>query len=198
MRSRDSGTRCSSRWRSGIGAARFWVLNPCTRARRVRLDGEGVLCSRWLGRLSRRAHTHDVTTSAFDPTRSPLEEVDAGGLSEGIAARSPFELFWRRFRQDKVALGALGFIVFLIICAVLAPVIVKVVGVTGPNVQNPHALDQFGTPTGPSPDHPMGVDQLGRDVFARVLYGARVSLQVAIIATAQSVFVGVVVALLAR
>jgi len=138
-----------------------------------------------------------VTTSAFDPTRSPLEEVDAGGLSEGIAARSPFELFWRRFRQDKVALGALGFIVFLIVCAVLAPVIVKVVGVTGPNVQNPHALDQFGTPTGPSPDHPMGVDQLGRDVFARVLYGARVSLQVAIIATALSVFVGVVVGLLA-
>jgi peptide/nickel transport system permease protein len=142
-----------------------------------------------------RALAHqDVTTSAFDPTRLPHEEVE---VTSQITARSPFELFWRRFRQDKVALAALGFIVFLIVCAVLAPLIVKLVGVTGPNVQNPKALDSFGTPTGPSPDHPLGVDQLGRDVFARILYGARVSLQVAIIATALSVFVGVVVGLLA-
>ena len=138
-----------------------------------------------------------MTTSAFDPTRSPHEEVEISGLGTEIAARSPFELFWRRFRQDKVALGALGFIVFLIIVAILAPVIIDVVGVTGPNVQNPKALDQFGTPTGPSSDHPMGVDQLGRDVFARVLYGARVSLTVAIIATALAVTVGVVIGLLA-
>jgi peptide/nickel transport system permease protein len=68
---------------------------------------------------------------------------------------------------------------------------VKLVGTTGPTVQNPHTLDSFGTPTGPSSTHPFGVDQLGRDVFARVLYGARVSLEVAIIATAISVTIGV-------
>src|SRR4030095_16058162 len=45
--------------------------------------------------------------------------------------------------------------------------------------------------------HIFGVDQLGRDVFARVLYGARVSLQVAIIATALSVALGVTVGLIA-
>jgi peptide/nickel transport system permease protein len=138
-----------------------------------------------------------VTTGAFDPTRTPAEEVEVSGLGAGITARSPFELFWRRFRQDRVALGALGFIFFLIVCAILAPVIVDVVGVTGPNVQNPKALDEFGTPTGPSGDHPLGVDQLGRDIFARVLYGARVSLQVAIIATAISVVIGVILGLLA-
>jgi peptide/nickel transport system permease protein len=139
----------------------------------------------------------ELTTSAFDPTRSPAEEIEAGGLASKIAARSPLELFWRRFRQDRVALGALAFIILLIIVAILAPVIVDAVGVTGPNVQNSKALDEFGTPTGPSGDHPMGVDQLGRDVFARVLYGARVSLIVAIVATALSVFIGVVVGLLA-
>jgi peptide/nickel transport system permease protein len=138
-----------------------------------------------------------VTTSAFDPTRSPHEDVEGSGLGTEITARSPFELFWRRFRRDKVALGALAFIVFLVVCAILAPLIVDIVGVTGPTEQNPQALDEFGTPTGPSADHPLGVDQLGRDVFARVLYGARVSLQVAIIATAISVAVGVVVGLLA-
>jgi peptide/nickel transport system permease protein len=114
-----------------------------------------------------------------------------------IAARSPWELFWRRLRHDRVALAAAGFIVFLIVVAIFAPLIVKLVGVTGPTVQNPEALDSFGTPTGPSADHPMGVDQLGRDVFARVLYGARVSLEVAIIATFLSVTLGVIVGLVA-
>ena len=138
-------------------------------------------------------------TTAFDPTREeereslePLPDERAG-----IAARSPLELFWRRLRHDKVALTAAGFIVLLILCAIFAPLIVKLVGVTGPTVQNPKALDSFGTPTGPSADHPFGVDQLGRDVFARVLYGARVSLEVAIIATAISVAVGVTAGMVA-
>ena len=45
-------------------------------------------------------------------------------------------------------------------------------------------LDAFGSPLGPSAAHPFGVDQLGRDVFARVVYGARVSLEVGVIGTA--------------
>src|SRR6266540_4234832 len=114
-----------------------------------------------------------------------------------IAARSPLELFWRRIRHDKVALGAAAFIVLLVLCAILAPLLIKLVGTTGPTDQNPKALDSFGTPTGPTGVHPFGVDQLGRDVFARVLYGARVSLEVAIIATALSVTIGVIVGMVA-
>src|SRR5919108_32300 len=114
-----------------------------------------------------------------------------------IAARSPLELFWRRLRDDKVALTAACFIVFLILIAVFAPLLVKLVGTTGPTDQNPRALDSFGTPTGPSGEHIFGVDQLGRDVFARILYGARVSLEVAIVATALSVAIGVTVGMIA-
>jgi peptide/nickel transport system permease protein len=114
-----------------------------------------------------------------------------------IAARSPLELFWRRLRDDKVALGAAVFIVVLVLCAILAPLLIKLIGTTGPTTQNPTALDSFGTPTGPSSAHPFGVDQLGRDVFARVLYGARVSLEVAILATALSVTIGVIVGMAA-
>jgi peptide/nickel transport system permease protein len=114
-----------------------------------------------------------------------------------IAARSPLELFWRRLREDRVAMAAAGFILFLILCAVFAPLLVKLVGTTGPTDQNPKALDSFGTPTGPSGHHIFGVDQLGRDVFARVLYGARVSLEVALIATALSVAIGVTIGMIA-
>ena len=138
-------------------------------------------------------------TTAYDPTREQPEFALEISEGEGaaIAARSPLELFRRRLRHDRVALAAAGFIVFLVFCAVFAPLIVKLVGVTGPTHQNPHALDSFGTPTGPSSSHPFGVDQLGRDVFARVLYGARVSLEVAIVATAISVLIGVTLGMIA-
>ena len=116
---------------------------------------------------------------------------------EDFAARSPMELFWRRLRTDRVALVALGYIVLLVIVAILAPLVIKLVGAPGPSTQNPQALDEFGTPTGPSSAHLMGVDQLGRDVFSRVIYGARVSLEVAIVSTAIAVFFGVIVGMVA-
>lgn len=114
-----------------------------------------------------------------------------------IAARSPLELFWRRFRDDKVALTALTFIAVLLVIAILAPLIVKLLGAPPPDKQSSAALDQFGTPTGPSSKHWFGVDQLGQDVFSRVLYGARVSLEVAFISTGIAVVVGVVIGMLA-
>src|SRR5450755_2080192 len=85
----------------------------------------------------------------------------------------------------------------LVIVAIAAPLIVDLVGVTGPNVQNPNALDVFGSATGPSGAHPFGVDSLGRDVFARVVYGARVSLIVGIFGTLFAAFFGTIVGLIA-
>jgi ABC-type dipeptide/oligopeptide/nickel transport system permease subunit len=96
-----------------------------------------------------------------------------------------------------VAMAALAFVVLLVIVAIAAPLIVKLVGARGPNDQATKYLDQFGTPTGPSSKNIFGVDTLGRDLFSRVLYGARVSLQVALIATAISVFIGVVFGMIA-
>jgi ABC-type dipeptide/oligopeptide/nickel transport system permease subunit len=113
-----------------------------------------------------------------------------------IAARSPMQLFWRRLRDDKVALTGLAFIILLILVAIFASLIVKIPG-TDPYTQSTKVLDQFGSPTGPSSKHWFGVDPLGRDIFARVLYGARVSLEVAIVATAISVSIGVVVGMVA-
>ena len=81
--------------------------------------------------------------------------------------------------------------------AILAPLIVKVTGAPDPNVQNPNLLDDFGSPSGPTAHNWLGVDQRGRDVFARVVYGARISLEVAFISTFIIVLVGVVIGLIA-
>lgn len=121
----------------------------------------------------------------------------AGEADTPIAARSPGELFRRRFREDRLAMAALLFLVFLILVAVLAPLIVKLFGAPDPNFQDREALDAFGTPTGPSPSHPFGVDELGRDVFSRTLYGAQVSLIVAFAATALAVLAGIAAGLVA-
>jgi peptide/nickel transport system permease protein len=123
--------------------------------------------------------------------------LDSISLDREITARSPLQLFWRRFRSDRVAMVSLGFIVLLIIAAIAAPLVVKLVGVSGPNQQNLNALDPFGQPLGPSSAHPFGVDELGRDIFARVIYGAQVSLEVAFIATGAAVIIGTIVGMAA-
>ena len=138
-------------------------------------------------------------------TGSPSEILhadDPGDLlhaapAEEIAARSPLQLFWRRIRRDRVALVSLVVVVGLIVVALVAPLITAIAGTPGPEEQNPGALDIFGVATGPSGSHPFGVDNLGRDVFSRTVYGARVSLEVAIISTAIAVLIGTTVGLLA-
>jgi ABC-type dipeptide/oligopeptide/nickel transport system permease subunit len=124
--------------------------------------------------------------------------LDAVELAAGdITARSPLQLFWRRLRSDRVAMASAIFIVFLILIAIFAPLVVSILGLPGPGVQNPNLTDAFGTPLGPSAAHPFGVDPLGEDVLSRVIYGTRTSLEVGIIGTAMATVVGVTLGLLA-
>jgi ABC-type dipeptide/oligopeptide/nickel transport system permease subunit len=135
---------------------------------------------------------------------SPADTVpSSSGLAvelldvEGEVARSPLQLFWRRFRKDRVALLSLSFIIFLILVAFAAPLIVSVLGLPGPSVQNLNLTDEFGAPLGPSASHPFGVDPLGQDVMSRVIYGTRVSLLVGIVGTGIATLIGVTFGLLA-
>lgn len=127
-----------------------------------------------------------------------------GGSAELLSSefeappRSPWQLFWIRFREDRLALASLAFIALLILLAVFAPLVVSAFGAPGPDVRDTGALDPlFATPTGPSSEHYFGVDQLGRDVFSRTVYGARVSLTVAFAATFLATVGGIIAGLLA-
>jgi peptide/nickel transport system permease protein len=121
------------------------------------------------------------------------------GIVDGkqVTALSPLQLFWRRLRRDKVSMIALAIVVLAILIAIFAPLIVDVTGAPKPNVQNSDLLDDFGSPSGPSAHNWLGVDQRGRDVFSRVVYGARISLLVAFISTTIVVIIGVVLGLVA-
>ncbi|HEY2537750.1 MAG TPA: ABC transporter permease [Solirubrobacteraceae bacterium] len=131
-------------------------------------------------------------------TGGRLDLPDLSDSGAGVqAARSPLQLFWRRFRRDRVALVSLWFIVLLIVVAIAAPLIVSLLGLPGPSVQNPNLTNAFGSPLGPSAAHPFGVDPLGQDVASRVIYGTRVSLIVGLVGTAVATVLGTIVGLLA-
>jgi peptide/nickel transport system permease protein len=129
-----------------------------------------------------------------------VEATEVGLVETGegeIVARSPLQLFWRRFRTDRVAIAAGIFIVLLVIVAIAAPVIVSVLNLHPLNAPDTNELDAFGQPLGPNSAHPLGVDDLGRDILARVIYGARVSLEVAFISTGIAVVIGTTIGTLA-
>jgi peptide/nickel transport system permease protein len=123
-----------------------------------------------------------------------LDLVESG---QEIAARSPSALFWRRFRRDRVAGAAAIFILLLVVVAIFAPLVVKLAGLPSPYKQNPNLTGPFGEAVGPSAAHPFGVDQLGEDVASRVIYGARVSLEVGVVGTAIAALIGVVLGMIA-
>ncbi len=118
-------------------------------------------------------------------------------VGDEIAARSPAQLFWRRIRRDRVAQASAAFILLLVIVAIFAPLVVKLLGLPSPYTQNPTLTGPFGEPLGPSGAHPFGVDPLGEDVASRVIYGARVSLEVGLVGTAIATVIGVTLGMLA-
>lgn len=94
---------------------------------------------------------------------------------------------WNRLRLNKAAMSGLIIILALVALAILAPVLTPYDYANG----NLLAATQ-----GPSRDHLLGTDELGRDIFTRLLYGARVSLTVAIAAQIVIVIVGVPIGLI--
>ena len=135
-----------------------------------------------------------MSTGAPELLGQPID-VLTGDESAGGPPRG--QLVWRRLCEDRVAVVAMGAIAALILIAVFAPLIVKLVGARPPNDQSTKYLTSFGGATGPSAHNLFGTDDLGRDVFSRVVYGARVSLEVAVISTALIVAIGAAVGIVA-
>ena len=137
-----------------------------------------------------------------------------GELGEGtpVRARGYWEQVWRRLRRDKVAIGSAIFIVLLVLAAFLGgPLAARLLG-HGPNdiFVGTEAIDPATLlPRGPwthVTDPNTGektlfvlgsADELGRDEFLRILYGAQVSLEVAVLATMGVMIIGVLLGAIA-
>jgi ABC-type dipeptide/oligopeptide/nickel transport system permease subunit len=128
--------------------------------------------------------------------QAPVGPDPAAGSVPGkvIEGRSLGRIAWTRLKRDKVAMAGGYIVIFLILVAIFAPVIVKFLG-DPPNEFHQKLIDVNTLApkggTGISWQHLFGVEpQNGRDIFSRVVYGARISLLIAFLATALSVAIG--------
>ena len=147
------------------------------------------------------------SATEFQPSGAPTPLGVGGETPEGIAvvARSPRQIFWARFRQDKLAIIGGVLVVLMIILALSAGIFASLIGhrydeqfrAGGGTLGVDLMLNEFGTPLGPNSEFWFGADDLGRDLFVRVLYGARTSLKIAILATGIELAIGVFLGILA-
>lgn len=129
-------------------------------------------------------------------------DVATGVPGKAIEGRSPWRIAWMRLKRDRVALAGGVVVLLLILVAAFAPLIVGLLG-HPPNEFHEETIDPFfSTPKGSwggiSSDFLFGVEPgNGRDVFSRVVYGARVSLLVAFLSALVAVALGTVFGIVA-
>jgi len=114
-----------------------------------------------------------MSEAADETLRERHERVGAGGELADL---------WRRLRRNRAAMAGAGIVAVFVLLALLAPVLVPFSPVQG----------DFGDRLqAPSRTHWLGTDELGRDVLSRIIFGARVSLQIQVVAVMLALVVGV-------
>jgi len=99
------------------------------------------------------------------------------------AGVSQWRIAARRFRRNRLAMAGLAIMVFLYWVTLMAPFLAPY----DPNFQGNIVLNRYQSP---SVEHLLGTDKFGRDIFSRILYGARISLSIGFISIGISVTVG--------
>ncbi|BCS54264.1 oligopeptide ABC transporter permease [Geobacter sp. SVR] len=97
-----------------------------------------------------------------------------------------YAVFWQRLKRNRMAMAGGCIVALLFAVSLLAPLIAP---------SDPNTIDAWQVLAPPSWQHWFGTDELGRDVFSRVLYGARISLKVGFVAVGIAVTIGTVVGL---
>ena len=101
---------------------------------------------------------------------------------------SPAREAWRRFCRHKMAVVSLVILLSMVLLVVFGPLLWKVAI---------NDIDFSARLKGPSMAHPFGTDDLGQDIFARMLYGGRISLAVGLAAMLMAILVGVTIGAIA-
>lgn len=90
---------------------------------------------------------------------------------------------WTRFRKQPLAYIGLALVVLFLVCALFAPWLAP---------YNPDHINLLHRLAAPSPQHWFGTDELGRDILSRIIYGSRISLEVATSVVSLSLFLGLI------
>jgi ABC-type dipeptide/oligopeptide/nickel transport system permease subunit len=104
------------------------------------------------------------------------------------ATRAAGAAVWRRLRRNGPAMVGLGVLALFALSGILAPALAP---------YDPYRSDLEGSLAGPTAAHWLGTDELGRDIFSRILYGARLSMVIGTISVSIGAVLGVPVGLFA-
>jgi len=110
-----------------------------------------------------------------------ISEIDELTKEKKYSRSSLYKDAWRRLRRNKLAMLGLAIVIILILIALLAPLIAP---------YDPIARIKKDSSLSPSKAYFFGTDLLGRDIFSRVIYGSRISIEVGIVAVGISVVIG--------
>ncbi len=150
-----------------------------------------------------REHEHGAAPLGTGLAASIALEADAELGPDAVVARGYWDQVWRRFKRDRIAIASIFFLILLVLVVYPGAWIAENLIGHGPNDIFTDGIDEGFLPVGPmtrvtnfetgeSQLLILGADStLGRDMFLRLLYGGRVSLQVAIFSTVLVMLIGV-------
>lgn len=111
------------------------------------------------------------------------------GIADVAPPTSPTKDAWKRFRRNRMAMASLGFLILLVLLAIFADVVCKF---------TPYEIDTKNRLLKPfSGEHIFGTDKTGRDLFAQIIYGIRISLKVGFIVSFAAGVIGTIVGAIA-
>jgi len=117
-----------------------------------------------------------ATTQEQVEQQTGIEEPGSGEQH-----RSLRQDVWRQFKKHKGAVVGLVLLILIVLTTIFGPILWPL---------DPYEIDTANASASPSTDHPFGTDNLGRDVFARLLVGGRISLSVGFAAMIFGLFIG--------
>ncbi len=123
------------------------------------------------------------------PRPAPLSALGDGHEEAVERGASVWRRTWDSLRHDKLALLGSAIVLLFVVVAVFAPALAP----HDPTTQFQDGLSPLGAPLAPNAKFVLGADDLGRDLLSRLIYGARVSLTIGVLANALAVVIGVAI-----
>ncbi|MGM0601778.1 MAG: nickel transporter permease [Bacillota bacterium] len=117
-----------------------------------------------------------------------MDNLEKDPKKNKVKSESLWSISFKRLRKNKTAIAGIIIILIFALIAILAPYIAPY------DPFNQNFIKSF---RAPSSEHFLGTDEFGRDIFSRIIYGARISLQIGFIAVFISLIVGVSLGLIA-